>query len=123
MILTFDKFRQRFWISMDGLSATLRKCKIQLKLDNNTEGYGNCFPNAIVQQCRRPEIKEWLLNNRPWAIVNTHQSLRRQAKNFALLANHKILQDYKTNYETVLCDQRRTWKDYWDEKGQPGSWV
>ena len=108
---------------MDGLSSTIRKFKIQLKLDNNTEGYGNCFPNAIVQQCRRPEVKDWLIENKPWAIVNTHQSLRRQVKNFALHSNHKTLHDYKTNYETVLCNPRRTWKDYWDEMGQDGIWV
>ena len=108
---------------MDGLSATIRKYKIQLKLDNNTEGYGNCFPNSVVQQCRRPEIKDWLLENKPWAIVSTHQSVRRKVKNFALQSNHKTLHEYKTNYETVLVNSRRTWSNYWDEMGQDGVWV
>ena len=54
---------------MDSLTSTIEKCNLQLRLDNNTEGYGNCFPNAIVQQCRRPEIKEWIQTNNPDAFV------------------------------------------------------
>ena len=108
---------------MDGLSSTIRKCNLQLKLDNNTEGYGNCFPNAVVQQCRRPEIKNWLMDNKPLAIVNSHQSLRRKVKNFALQSNYKTLHEYKKNYETVICNSRRTWKEYWDEMAEDGVWV
>jgi hypothetical protein len=108
---------------MNELSSSIKKCKLQLKLDNPTEGYGNCFPNAIVQQCRRPEIKDWLLENKPWAIVKSQQSLRRQVKNFALKSRHKTLIDYKTNYETILCNSDKTWKDYWDEMEQDGTWV
>ena len=108
---------------MNGLSSTIQKCKLQLKLDNPTEGYGNCFPNAIVQQCRRPEIQDWLLENKPWAIVKSQQALRRQVKNFALKSAHKTVHDYKTNYETILSHTDETWKDYWDKMGQDGTWV
>ena len=110
-------------LNMDSLSATIQRCKVKLRLDNPTEGYGNCFPNAIVQQCRRPEIQDWLLENKPWVIVKSQQFLRREVKNFALQCVHKTLFDYKTNYEKVECNSDRTWKDYWIEMGQDGTWV
>ena len=108
---------------MDGLSSTIQKCRLQLKLDNPTEGYGNCFPNAIVQQCRRPEIREWLLENKPWAIVKSQQALRKQVMKFALKSEHMTLHDYKTNYETLLPDSETSWTGYWNEMGQDGTWV
>ena len=108
---------------MNGLSSTIQKCKLQLKLDNPTEGYGNCFPNAIVQQCRRPEIQNWLLENKPWAIVKSQQALRKQVKNFALKSTHRMLHDYKTNYETILRNSDKSWPDYWNEMGHDGAWV
>ena len=37
---------------MDSLTAAIQRCQLSLKLDNETEGQGNCFPNSIVQQCR-----------------------------------------------------------------------
>ena len=30
---------------MSGLAEAIRRCNLPLKLDNDTEGYGNCFPN------------------------------------------------------------------------------
>ena len=109
---------------MDELTSTIQKCNIQLKLDNNTEGYGNCFPNAILQQCRRPEIQAWLQKNKPWAIVSNHRTLRKNIKHFALNSPHKTLQDYKINYERIVQQQDNTsWTDYWAEMGQVGTWV
>ena len=58
---------------MDELSAATQRCNLRIKLDNQTEGFGNCFPNAIVQQCRRPEVKAWLQKNNPSAIFGGQQ--------------------------------------------------
>ena len=80
---------------MSGLAEAIRRCNLPLKLDNNTEGYGNCFPNAVIQQCRRPEIKNWLCKNNPIGIVKSPQALRRQVTQFALNCQHKNLNDYK----------------------------
>ena len=35
---------------------TVWKLNLPLKLDEITEGQGNCFPLAILAQCRRPEV-------------------------------------------------------------------
>ena len=34
----------------------VRKLGLPFKLDKLTEGQGNCFPIAVIQQCRRPEV-------------------------------------------------------------------
>ena len=109
---------------MDTLSSTIRRCNIQLKLDNPTEGYGNCFLNAIIQQYRRPEILAWLKENEPWAISTNHQVLRKKIKHFALNSQHKTLLDYKTNYQQILLQEdKTTWTDYWEKMGRVGTWI
>ena len=93
-------------------------------LDNPTEGYGNCFPNAIVQQCRRPEIKSWLQKNRPWAIFNGQQLLRLKVTNFALKSRHATIADLKRTYEEEIQQvEGKSWTQYWNEMAQDGTWV
>ena len=40
----------------DEIMATIHRLQLPFKLDELTEGLGNCFPMAIIQQLRRPEI-------------------------------------------------------------------
>ena len=109
---------------MDSLTSTIRRCNVHLKLDNPTEGYGNCFLNAIVQQCRRPEIQTWLKANRPWVIFANHQVMRKRIKQFALNSPHKTLLNYKIKYEEILLQEdKKTWRDYWAHMGLEGTWV
>ena len=109
---------------MDALTSTILRCSLQLKLDNNTEGYGNCFPNAIVQQCRRPEIKKWLQENMLESIVYNQQTLRNRVANFAIKSKHKTVTQYKTNYENLLVmEDKKSWKQYWGGMVQAGCWV
>ena len=109
---------------MDALSSTIRRCNVQLKLDNPTEGYGNCFPNAIVQQCRRPKIQAWLKENKPWAISTSHQVMRKKIKHFALNSQHKTLLEYKANYQAILFQEdKTTWTEYWAQMGRVGTWI
>ena len=39
---------------------TIHRLQLPFKLDQLTEGLGNCFPIAIIQQLRRPEISSEL---------------------------------------------------------------
>ena len=92
--------------------------------DNKTEGFGNCFPYAIIQQCRRPNIKEWLQKNNPGAFVSSHCALRRKVKAFALKSPHKTISDFKHNCKTILGNGNdKSWKNYWDKMGEIGAWV
>ena len=109
---------------MDELSSTIRRCQLQLKFDNNTEGYGNCFPNAIVQQCRRPEIRAWLQDNKPWAIVNHQQMLRKKVTNLSLTSRNKSICNLKDQYdEQYHTADNKSWTDYWIEMAKEGVWV
>ena len=107
---------------MDSLSSAIKKCNLDLLLDNPTEGFGNCFPNALVQQCRRPEIKTWLQKYRPWAIFNGHQSVRTKITNFALKSRDQVIANLKTKYEQEIGPaENRTWEGYWNYMGRDGS--
>ena len=109
---------------MDALTSTILRCNLQVKLDNNTEGYGNCFPNAIVQQCRRPEIRKWLQENMQESLVYNQQTLRNRVANFAIKSKHQTVNNYKTNYENLLARKdKKSWKQYWAEMVQAGCWV
>ena len=44
----------------DEIMETVNRVQLPLILDQLTEGRGNCFPIAILQQCRRPEINQQL---------------------------------------------------------------
>ena len=111
-------------MNMDGLSIAIKRCKLQLKQDNSTEGFGNCFPNAIVQQCRRPEVKTWLQKNKPWAIFNSQQSLRTKVTTFALKSRLKEIVDLRTTYEQEIQQvENKSWTEYWDDMANEGTWV
>ena len=106
------------------LEETIRRCNLELKLDNNTEGYGNCFPNAIIQQCRRPEIKAWLQKRKPWATTSNHQVLRTKITNFAIEQKLKAIIDLKSHYnKEIIKIEKKSWLDYWENMAQEGIWV
>jgi uncharacterized protein YuzE len=109
---------------MDPLLSTIQRCNLQIKLDDTTEGYGNCFPNAIVQQYRRPEIRTWLQNNKPQAIVNHHTTLRKKFTNFALKSRHPTILNFKLDYDQILeQENRKSWTEFWNEMAQEDIWV
>ena len=92
--------------------------------NNPTEGYGNCFPNVLVQQCRRPEVKAWLQKNKPFAIFNGQQLLRAKVTNFALKSRHKKIADLGSKYEEELkLVEKRSWEEYWNQMAHNGTWV
>ena len=61
--------------------------------------------------------------NKPSAFVRNHQTLRRKVSNFALESEHKTISDYKRNYENILGNSDRNWKEYWTGMRKEGTWV
>ena len=99
---------------MDGLTVAIQRCNLKLKFDNQTEGQGNCFPYSIVQQCRRPEVKEWLKQNKPAALFKGQQWVRRKVTHFALNSDHGSVTDLKTKYEKEIQQvENKSWIEYW----------
>ena len=93
---------------MDSLTSAIRTCTLELKLDNQTEGFGNYFPNAIVQQCRRPEIKTWIQKNRPLALFTGHQMLRRKVTSFVLTPRGQAVNNLRIKYEQEMTQFQQT---------------
>ena len=109
---------------MDTLTSAILRCDLKLALDNRTEGFGDCFPNAIVQQCRRPEVKAWLMKNKPSAIFTSPQTLRLKVKTFALQSNDEVVTNLRAKYEREIQPvDKKSWEDYWDLMGRKGTWV
>ena len=74
------------------------KLGLPLKLDELTEGLGNCFPVAIIQQLRRPEIQDQLKHDlkRLGKIQRGHTVLRMMVKSFITQSEHyKVIQLWK----------------------------
>ena len=103
----------------------VRKFKLPLKLDRLTEGKGNCFPLAILAQCRRPEIRNTLRSQVKNVIdQNDPTILRKAVKCFIFNSTEQIIKDFKTNYEDYVADiDDKTWHQYWDNMVQNYVWV
>ena len=68
------------------IMETVQRLQLPLKLDQLTEGRGNCFPISIIQQCQRPEILSYL---RPKLrkivrLRNGHSALRQNVIEFII---------------------------------------
>ena len=80
---------------------TVHKLELPLKLDQLTEGQGNCFPISIVQQCHRPEILSYL---RPKAkqivrLRNGHSTLRQNVTEFIMKSKTLRVQSFKKQFD------------------------
>ena len=78
----------------------VRKLNLPFKLDKLTEGQGNCFPIAIIQQCRRRQVLESLPSNIQHLVKqeNGHSILRNTVTNFATMSQHPRIQSFKRQY-------------------------
>ena len=103
----------------------VRRLDLPLKLDEITEGRGNCFPLAILAQGRRIEIKRNLSS----IIQNIMQQddptmLRRAVLTFITKSRNKTIQKYKRTYGEVLAViDGKTWEDYWKVMIRNYEWV
>ena len=101
----------------------ISRCKLRMVLDEITQEDGNCFPHAIVQQCKRREIKE-----------NIQKSITMKANNFDLLRNavcdfmlnisHPCIEMFRHSYiVNEFQINRISWDDYWFAMRQNKIWV
>ena len=85
------------------IMKTVRRLQLPLKLDEITEGKGNCFPLSILAQGRRVEIYN-ALNERTQTIIdqNNPTLLRKEIVNFMIQSRHPKVQIYKKNMKMLL---------------------
>ena len=105
---------------------TVHRLQLPFKLDQLTEGRGNCFPISIIQQCKRPEIFSYLrpaLKN----IVNLTTgplTLRRKVIDFIKKSKTQRVIHFKNQYEeTDGTVNRETWHQYWERMATDKTWV
>ena len=105
---------------------TVHRLQLPFKLDQLTEGRGNCFPISIIQQCKRPEISSYL---RPTLkhIVNLKTgplTLRRKVIDFIKKSKTQRVILFKKQYEeTDGPVNKETWHQYWERMGTDKTWV
>ena len=108
------------------IMKTVKELGLPLKLDELTEGLGNCFPIAIIQQCKRPEIfnKLKLLMKMQLRHHKAHTLLRLGVKQFMTKSEHPNVARFKARYEELeLGISKETWWQYWKRMAEDKVWV
>ena len=120
-----DKFQIERSIANE-IMATVHRLQLPFKLDQLTEGLGNCFPIAIIQQLQRPEIFSQL-RPAPKRLVrhNAGHSLLRQSVNqFIMKSRSPRITQFKVQYEeTDGPANGQTWSQYWARMTTDRTWV
>ena len=96
---------------------TVRRLQLPVKLDQLTEGRGNCFPKAVLQQCRRPEILSHVKHQ-------STQELRNSVKQFIVKSENPKIVSFKDQYdESVALENGELWEHYWERMTEDKMWV
>ena len=113
----------------DEIMETVNRLQLPFVLDQLTEGRGNCFPIAVIQQCQRPEINKQLKSVTKM-IVKTqktgprHKAFRYSVINFVKNSDHRRIQQFKLQYEETDGNvNKETWNEYWQRMLRDGTWV
>ena len=100
-------------------TSAIQRCGLPLKLDEATQGDGNCWARAVVQQLERPEMRQQL-NNRTREILNVRKSerhlvLKSRIAEFATTSRHPNILDIKETFRTEGQGQADniSWEDHW----------
>ena len=105
---------------------TVIRLGLPFKLDQLTEGLGNCFPVAIIQQLRRPEIFSQLNLTNKMLLKHKTQSplLRLHVKRFITKSEHPSVARFKAYYEETEANMNgETWNAYWERMTENKVWV
>ena len=108
------------------IMETVERLQLPLKLDQLTEGRGNCFPMAIIQQCHRPEIRQQL-KPIPKMLLKSqtaHSALRFNVKRFIIKSEHPRIHQFRRQFEeTDGLVTRESWNAYWTRMARDFTWV
>ena len=120
-----DKFQIERKIANE-IMETIHRLQLPFKLDQLTEGLGNCFTIAIIQQMRRPEIFSQL-RPAPKRLVNHqtgHSLLRQSVYQFIMKSRSPRVVSFKKQYEETDGPANGvTWNQYWTRMTTDRTWV
>ena len=107
------------------IMKAVRRLQLPLKLDEITEGRGNCFPLSVLAQCRRQEIFQHLASPiKSLAQQGDPTLLRRAIFTFMTNSKHQTIQEYKRRYREILATlDNKKWREYWNIMLRNYEWV
>ena len=107
------------------IMKAVRRLQLPLKLDEITEGRGNCFPLSVLAQCRREEIFPDLTSPiKSLAQQGDPTLLRRAIWTFITNSSHQKIQEFKRRYHEILAAlDSKTWREYWNVMLRNYEWV
>ena len=107
------------------IMKTVRRLQLPFKLDEITEGKGDCFPLAIIAQCRRPEVFQEL--DEPIRIIISQRNpnaFRKEVQQFMTKSINQHILKFRETYEEVLATlEKKTWSEYWGVMTRQYEWV
>jgi hypothetical protein len=105
---------------------TVHRLQLPFKLDRLTEGLGNCFPIAIIQQLRRPEIASQLRSAPKRLVIHKtgHSLLRQSVHQFIMKSRSPRVVLFKAQYEeTDGSANKESWNQYWERMTTDITWI
>ena len=110
------------------IEETIRQTELPFKLDEITIGDGNCFTRAVLQQCQRNAVKNYLRSR--GLNLGNYMELKKNVCQFMLKENNvPMLREFKVRFEARQGEARlrgenaHTWNQYWMTMAKDGEWV
>ena len=104
---------------------TIKRLNLPYKLDAITEGKGDCFPLAMIANCKREEIYTKLPQNIQSMILQDDPTKFRMAvRNFILHSKNVNIKNFREQYEEVVAPiDCRNWIQYWEVMVRQYEWI
>ena len=108
------------------VKQAIKRCGLNLQLDEPTPGDGNCFSHAIIQQAQRSDLRS-TLNKRTQKVLNSIQpylELKQGVKNFMLSTKNIVVNAFKVDFEqTVGLAEKVSWGNFWKRHLEDKEWA
>ena len=110
------------------IEETIRQTELPFKLDEITIGDGNCFTRAVLQQCLRNPVKNYLRGRQ--LNFGNYMELKKNVCQFMLKENNvPMMREFKVRFEARQGEARlrgehaHTWNQYWKTMAKDREWV
>ena len=114
----------------DVMRRAIQQAQLQLKLDRDTPGLGNCFSVAMVQQFQRPQVKLFLQSR--GMTIASYMQLKQNVEHFVKTHMHtekmKVLKaNFQMSQRNMALEnphlKPRSWSKYWRDMLKDGEWA
>ena len=109
------------------IQQTLARLGLPFKLDNITQGDGNCFSRAVVQQCQREVFQDELKREKRYP--ENYKDLKKNVVKFVKGSKIALVLEMKKEYENRQEELSRSgkesesWDKYWERMLKDKEWA